>query len=148
MPADAPTLASKGSLLIVDDEPSMAKYMGLVLGREGFQVLTAFNAEEGWALFQRQAPQVRAVVTDWAMPGDWNGLELARRVREASPNTPVLLVSGYEPSGIVGRVQRAVAKALYGRPAAIRRPPGDALLEAMPDANARRPGRKTSPGTA
>jgi DNA-binding response OmpR family regulator len=99
MPADAPSTASKGSLLIVDDEPSIAKYMGLVLGREGFEVLTAFDAEEGWELFQRQAPQVRAVVTDWAIPGDWNGLELARRVREASPTTPVLLVSGYEPSG-------------------------------------------------
>ena len=37
--------------------------------------------------------------TDMAMPGDWNGLELARRVREASPNTPVLLVTGFEPSG-------------------------------------------------
>ena len=99
MPADPSTLASKGTLLIVDDEPSIAKYMGLVLGREGFEALTAFDAEEGWELFQRQAPQVRAVVTDWAMPGDWNGLELARRVREASPTTPVLLVSGYEPSG-------------------------------------------------
>jgi two-component system, NtrC family, response regulator PilR len=97
MPPDAPTPASKGSLLIVDDEALIAKYMGLVLGREGFEVLTAFNAEEGWELFQRQAPQVRAVVTDWAMPGDWNGLELARRVREASPTTPVLLVTGFEP---------------------------------------------------
>jgi CheY-like chemotaxis protein len=46
----------------------MAKYMGLVLGRAGYHVLTAFNAEEGWELFQRQVPQVRAVVTDWAMP--------------------------------------------------------------------------------
>ena len=99
MPADAPTTPSKGPLLIVDDEPSIAKYMGLVLGREGFQVLTASNAEEGWELFQRQAPQVRAVVTDWAMPGDWNSLELARRVRAASPDTPVLLVTGFEPSG-------------------------------------------------
>ena len=88
MPAEFPTTASKGSLLIVDDEPTIAKYMGLVLGREGFEVLTALDAEEGWELFQRQAPQVRAVVTDWAMPGDWNGLELARRVREASPTTP------------------------------------------------------------
>jgi DNA-binding response OmpR family regulator len=99
MPADHPTLASKGALLLVDDEPSIAKYMGLVLGREGFQVLTAFSAEDGWELFQREAPQVRAVVTDLSMPGDWNGLELARRVREASPNTPVLLVTGFEPSG-------------------------------------------------
>jgi two-component system, NtrC family, response regulator AtoC len=94
MPAYFPTTPSKGSLLIVDDEPSIAKYMGLVLGREGYQVLTAFNAEEGWELFRRQVPQVRAVVTDQAMPRNWNGPELARRVREASPDTPVLLVSG------------------------------------------------------
>ena len=39
------------------------------------------------------------MVTDLAMPGDWNGLELARRVRQTSPNTPVLLVTGFEPSG-------------------------------------------------
>jgi CheY-like chemotaxis protein len=99
MSADQPTTASKGSLLVVDDEPSIAKYMGLVLAREGYHVLTAYNAEEGWELFQQTVPQVRAVVTDIAMPGDWNGLELARRVRQASPNTPVLLVSGYEPPG-------------------------------------------------
>ena len=99
MTADHSTIASKGSLLVVDDEPSIAKYMGLVLGREGYHVLTAFNAEDGWELFQREAPQVRAVVTDMSMPGDWNGLELARRVRAASPTTPVLLVSGHEPSG-------------------------------------------------
>lgn len=110
MPADHPILASKSSLLLlVDDEPTITKYMGLVLGREGFQVLTAFNAEEGWALFQRQVPRVRAVVTDLAMPGAWNGLELARRVREAAPNTPVFLVSGYKPSGPLGVPRHAIS---------------------------------------
>jgi CheY-like chemotaxis protein len=99
MPADSPTTASKGSLLIVDDEPSNATYMGLVLIREGYHVLTAYNAEEGWELFRREVPPVCAVVTDLAMPGDWSGLELARRVRQASPSTPVLLVTGFEPSG-------------------------------------------------
>ena len=99
MPANQPITASKGTLLVVDDEPSIAKYMGLGLAREGYHVLTALSAEEGWEVFRQAAPQVRAVVTDIAMPGDWNGLELARRVREASPNTPVLLVSGYEPPG-------------------------------------------------
>ena len=97
-PADSPA-RPKGVLLVVEDEPFMAHYMGLVLSREGYEVVVAFDAEDAWALFQQQVPQVRAVVTDLAMPGDWDGLELARRVREASPTTPVLLVSGYEPSG-------------------------------------------------
>jgi len=97
MTAGSAISGSKGSLLIVDDDPTIAKYMGLVLAREGYQILTAFNAQEAWELFRRQAPQVRAVVTDMAMPGGWNGLELARHVHESSPSTPVLLVSGYEP---------------------------------------------------
>lgn len=92
-----PTSDSKGSLLVVDDEPSITKFIGLVMAREGYQVLTASNAREAWKLFQQQEPSVRAVVTDMAMPGDWNGLDLARRVHESSPNTPVLLVTGYEP---------------------------------------------------
>jgi CheY-like chemotaxis protein len=77
----------------------MAAYMRLVLERGGYTVATASDAEGAWALFQREAPRVQAVVTDIRMPGGWDGLELARRVREASPTTPVLLVSGFEPSG-------------------------------------------------
>lgn len=92
-----PTSDSKGSLLVVDDEPSIVKFIGLVLAREGYRVLTASNAREAWELFQQQEPSVRAVVTDMAMPGGWSGLDLARRVHEASPDTPVLLVTGYEP---------------------------------------------------
>lgn len=74
----------EGSLLVVDDEPAIAKYMGLVLGRAGFQVLTAFNAEEGWEPFRRATPPVRAVVTDLAMPGDWNRSVATFRGRSAN----------------------------------------------------------------
>jgi DNA-binding response OmpR family regulator len=64
MPVDHPILVSKGSPLVVDDEPAITKYMGLVLGREGYQVLTAYNAEDGRELFRRAVPQVCAVVTN------------------------------------------------------------------------------------
>jgi CheY-like chemotaxis protein len=47
--------------------------MGLVLARAGYEVLTAFSAHEGWDLFQRQAPQVCAVVTELAMPATGTG---------------------------------------------------------------------------
>jgi DNA-binding NtrC family response regulator len=80
----------------------MAAYMRLVLERGGYNVAAAFDAEEAWALFQREAPRVRAVVTDLRMPGAWDGLELARRVREAAPTTPVLLVTGHSCSEPLG----------------------------------------------
>jgi CheY-like chemotaxis protein len=100
-PTDS-TIRPNGLLLVVEDEPSMAAYLHLVLERGGYAVATASEAEGAWALFQREAPQVRAVVTDLRMPGGWDGLELARRVREAAPTTPVLLVTGHacpEPLG-------------------------------------------------
>jgi CheY-like chemotaxis protein len=80
----------------------MAHYLRLVLSRDGYDVAAAFNAEDAWALFRREAPRVRAVVTDIRMPGGPDGLELARRVRQAAPNTPVLLVTGYPPSEPLG----------------------------------------------
>ena len=108
-PTDS-TVRPNGLLLVVEDEPSMAAYMRLVLERGGYTVAAAFNAEEAWALFQREAPRVRAVVTDIRMPGGWDGLELARRVREAAPSTPVLLVSGHSCSEPLGPTCSLLAK--------------------------------------
>jgi CheY-like chemotaxis protein len=72
------------------------------LREEGYDVLTASNAEEAWNLFLREGAQVRAIVTDAVMPGGWDGLELARRVRVAAPATPVLLVTAYRPPRPLG----------------------------------------------
>ncbi|MBV9491904.1 MAG: response regulator [Verrucomicrobia bacterium] len=101
---------TKGSLLVVDDEPFIAKYIGLVLGREGYDVLTAFDAETAWELFLKEASRIRAVVTDIVMPGAWDGLELARRVRKVAPTTPVLLVTGYPPEESSGPGYRVLPK--------------------------------------
>jgi FixJ family two-component response regulator len=39
---------------------------------------------------------VHALVTDVVMPGTWNGLELARRVRAVAPTMPIVLMTGYD----------------------------------------------------
>ena len=101
LPVDS-TASPKGLLLVVDDESSMARYMRLVLSRDGYDVAVTFNAEDAWALFQREGPRIRAVVTDLYMQGGADGLAWARRVRQSAPNTPVLLVTGYPPSEPLG----------------------------------------------
>src|SRR5690349_8996076 len=95
MPPACSTVSRKCLLLVVEDEPLLSDYMRLALSRDGYDVLTALNAEDAWALFQREGLRVRAVVTDAVMPGALNGLELGRRVRATVPATPVLLVTGY-----------------------------------------------------
>ena len=62
----------------------------------------ASSAKNAWELLQKQAPRLRAVVTELRMPGGSDGLGLARRVHEAAPSTPVLLVTGHLYSGPLG----------------------------------------------
>ncbi|MBV9999276.1 MAG: response regulator [Verrucomicrobia bacterium] len=92
----------KGSLLVVGAESFTAEYIVAALRAEGYDVLTASTAEEGWGLFLREGPRVRAVITEGVMPGGWDGLELARRVRVTAPETPVLLVTAHRPPSPLG----------------------------------------------
>lgn len=88
---------SAASVLVVEDEPLVRDYVSDILGQSGFEVIEAATGEE--ALSRLAEGGVCAVVSDVAMPGRLNGFELARRVREESPRTGVVLVSGVlEPS--------------------------------------------------
>jgi DNA-binding NtrC family response regulator len=44
------------------------------------------------------------VISDISMPGSIDGLTLARRLREADPTLPVLLMSGYAEGTLSGEV--------------------------------------------
>lgn len=91
------TSTSTASVLVVEDEPLVRDYVSDILGQSGFDVVEAATGEE--ALSRLAEGGVCAVVSDVAMPGRLNGFELARRVREKSPRTGVVLVSGVlEPS--------------------------------------------------
>jgi two-component system, response regulator PdtaR len=86
------------AVLVVEDEPLVRIYLSDVLGQSGFEVIAATNGEDALALAKRE--DVCAVVSDVAMPGAFNGFELARRVKSHCPHTGVILVSGVmEPAG-------------------------------------------------
>lgn len=89
-----------GVVMVVDDEPLIVEFARMVLNREGYGVLAAYDAEEGWELFQQERSRVRAVLSDLVMPGPVDGLELVRRIRQAAPEVPVIVVSGYMRAGV------------------------------------------------
>jgi CheY-like chemotaxis protein len=80
------------SVLVVEDEPLVRLYVSDILGQSGFNVLAASTGEE--ALSRLAEGGLCAIVSDVAMPGNIDGFELARRVREESPRTGVVLLSG------------------------------------------------------
>lgn len=85
---------SKGSVLVVDDEPMVVRAVAMILERSGFQVRTAAGPVEALALFEEAAGSVDLLLTDVVMP-DGGGRRLADRLRERAPGLRVLFMSGF-----------------------------------------------------
>ena len=92
--ADSPQVAdapSRGLILLVDDEPAIARAYSRTLGIAGFSVVTATDGREAAAAARAQNFDV--IVSDIAMP-EMNGLELLRAVREHDLDVPFVLMTG------------------------------------------------------
>lgn len=83
-----------GAILVVDDDPLVLDFVRGALQRGGYEVLTAASAEEALRVFARGGATPDLIVSDVRMPG-LSGVQLASRIREISPATPTLLMSGF-----------------------------------------------------
>jgi len=79
--------------LVVDDEPSVRKYVSTILEREHFQTLEAEGGVHALQIVRRLGGDVDLIVSDVQMPNG-DGLSLAHAVRDSFPAIPVILVSG------------------------------------------------------
>jgi DNA-binding NtrC family response regulator len=82
----------RANVLIVDDEESICDSMSQVLRKEGHSVRLAAEGKEALRLFDNEAFQV--VFLDLKLPG-MRGMDILSRIREASPETPVIIITGY-----------------------------------------------------
>jgi DNA-binding NtrC family response regulator len=80
------------SILVVDDEIRYRELYARVLRNAGFAVHEAGSAAEALLHMDTSIPDM--IVSDVRMPGE-SGLDLLRRVREARPELPFLLVTAY-----------------------------------------------------
>jgi class 3 adenylate cyclase/CheY-like chemotaxis protein len=125
-------------VLVVEDSPTQAKFMEMVLQDAGFEVATAGSAEGGLDLLHRDRFDV--VLSDLHLPGD-SGFDLCRRLKSdpdlqripvvvcTSEADPVNVLRGLEagadgfitkhraPDEIVGCVRRALARGRTAEPA-------------------------------
>jgi two-component system response regulator PilR (NtrC family) len=79
-------------ILVVDDEPSMREMLGIMLRKEGFEVLAAESRSQA-ATILGQGP-VEMIITDVRLP-DGDGLEILRHVKAASPETVVIVMTAF-----------------------------------------------------
>jgi signal transduction histidine kinase len=93
-PAPAPAPASDGQILVVEDDPVIAKLLGSALRPGGHTVHMAEGTGEARALFARHGERIRLLVSDVALK-DGNGVDLATELRRGNPALHVLMISGY-----------------------------------------------------
>ena len=102
---DAP--ASRGSILVVDDEPTIAEVVARYLERAGYQTRTAADGPSAVAAAMADRPDL--LVLDIMLPG-FDGLEVMRRVHsdlERRVAVILLTAKGEESDRIVGLKQGA-----------------------------------------
>jgi two-component system cell cycle sensor histidine kinase/response regulator CckA len=88
------------TILLVEDNEQVRQLTYSVLVDCGYKVLAAAGPEEGLALCRANHPDIQLLVTDVILPG-MNGPQLAEQVKQVSPHTRVLYVSGYTSNAIV-----------------------------------------------
>ena len=82
------------TVLVVDDERAIRKFVRSVLLRQGYQVMEAEDGLAAYELVQRHSRDIQLLVTDIVMPG-MNGIALAAKVRSEYPDVEVLYISGF-----------------------------------------------------
>jgi len=99
------TTDDKGSILVIDDDEIIRKSCERILSFEGYTLELSGNATEGLNRLRKKTFDL--VLTDLTMPG-MSGLEVLKDIREAWPDTEVIVVSG------LGTAKMAVEALRYG----------------------------------
>jgi PAS domain S-box-containing protein len=103
------------TVLVAEDEPALRKLVTRILQEAGYQVLAAANGEEALARCAANCARVKLVLSDIVMPG-LGGLELADRMREHCPDTPILFMTGYAADELAKRGSLPGGRRIINKP--------------------------------
>ncbi|MEO0414869.1 MAG: ATP-binding protein, partial [Verrucomicrobiota bacterium] len=102
-------------LLIIDDEPLVLKATSMILQRHGFEVDSYLQATKALEKFREAPSGYDFIITDQMMP-DITGIELAREVKIISPNTPIILLTGYSKVALDSEECAELFTAIHTKP--------------------------------
>jgi two-component system NtrC family response regulator len=95
------------TVLIVDDEKNYLVVLEALLAPEGYEIMTADNAQAALGLIE--AADLDLVITDMKMPG-MSGMELLEASKEIKPELPVIMMTAY---GTIEMAVEAMKKQAY-----------------------------------
>lgn len=90
-----PDQIKTATVLVVEDEPEIQRFIARVLAPEGFLVLTAGDAAQALEICRQHPGRIDLLLSDVIIP-DMNGPELALRLQTLRPEMRVLFISAYD----------------------------------------------------
>jgi len=105
--------ARSRSVLVVDDDPYLARAMGRRLEAEGFKVRTAADAWEGLSEARHGSPDL--MVLDLRLP-DRSGFELVQELIAEEDCPPVILITGDPDKSIEERAYELGVLHVFRKP--------------------------------
>jgi len=105
-------------ILCIDDEPQLRQIMHDVLESDHHQVTVAKGGREGLARFRSSLQAGRpyeVVITDLDMP-EFDGDHLARAIKAESPQTPIIMLTGWGAMPKAGGQTAPAVDAVIGKP--------------------------------
>jgi CheY-like chemotaxis protein len=96
-----PTQGGGETILVVEDEEPVRKFVTDVLRSHGYSVLTAESGPTALDKWAKRDKPIDLLLTDMVMPGGLSGRELARKLVSEAPGLKVIYTSGYSP-GLAG----------------------------------------------
>jgi DNA-binding response OmpR family regulator len=117
------TNASRGAILIVDDEPAVAEMLRDIFTAHGYAVDGASNGGDALMLASLSRPD--AIILDIKLP-DTTGAEVLARLQELDGSIPVVMLSGSDDEDQARALLKAGAMDYIRKPFAF-----DQLLQAL-----------------
>lgn len=104
---------SRNKILVVDDAKAIRDTLSKVLSSMGFEVAVARSGHEGLNLFLKNSFDL--VLADLQMP-DMDGWTLALHIKDESPDTPIVLVTGEEKGRVMEKLEESCVDSVVFKP--------------------------------
>jgi len=114
-PPDVAVRSGNERVLLIDDEPAIARVGLRVLESYGYRVTTRTSSIEGLEAFRADPDRFDLIITDQTMP-HMTGLQLAKEVRALRPELPIILISGFSNQVDESVIQNLGINALLLKP--------------------------------
>jgi DNA-binding NtrC family response regulator len=89
--------------LVVDDDFAVCRILHRMLSEEQYTVQTSQSVADALVAVEQKSFDV--YVVDYKLP-DGSGLDVAERIRSKWGATPIILISGYDPSAVALRAEK------------------------------------------